>query len=100
MAYYSVLEVTPTSTDWMADYPPVTNARLAAHGGRYLARTTSHERLEGEADEVALRVIIEWPSREAALAFMNDPEYAPQLKARQAGSVSTHVLIAGSDDLG
>jgi uncharacterized protein (DUF1330 family) len=32
------------------------------------------------------------------LAFMNDPAYAPHLKARQAGSISHHVLIDGIDD--
>lgn len=99
MAFYSVLAVTPTSEDWIPDYLGPANALVAKHGGTYLARTASHERLEGQGDDVALRIIIEWPSRDAALAFMNDPGYVPHLKARTAGSVSHHALIAGQDDL-
>ncbi|MEO0627793.1 MAG: DUF1330 domain-containing protein, partial [Bacteroidota bacterium] len=32
-------------------------------------------------------------------SFMNDPEYAPHLKARTAGSVSHHYLVQAKDDL-
>ena len=99
MSYYSLLEVTPTTDAWVPDYVPVANALVARHGGRYLARTASHERVEGEGDGPALRVIIEWPSKEAALAFVNDPAYKPQLDARTAGSVSHHFLVEGKDDL-
>ncbi|MFS1983848.1 DUF1330 domain-containing protein [Vibrio breoganii] len=99
MAYYSVLEVTPTTDAWVADYIPPTNAAVAKHGGKYLARTGSHERLEGEREDVALRVIIEWPSKQAAQAFMADPDYVPHFKARSAGSISHHFLIEGTDDL-
>lgn len=99
MAYYSVLAVTPTSEDWIPDYVEPTNRLVARHGGKYLARTSSHERLEGEGEEAALRVVIEWPSKEAALNFMKDPEYIPHLEARTAGSVSHHFLIEGKDEL-
>lgn len=97
--YYSVLEVTPTDDAWVADYLPVADRLVAVHGGAYLARTSNHERLEGEGADVTLRIIIEWPSKEAALAFANDPEYAPHLKARFEGSVSHHFLIEGEDAL-
>ena len=99
MAYFSVLAVTPTNQDWIPGYVGPVSALVAQHGGKYLARTASHERLEGEGEGVALRVIIEWPSKEAAVAFMNDPAYAPHLKARTAGSNSHHFLIEGKDDL-
>ena len=99
MAYYSVLAVTPTSEDWIPDYIGPANALVAKHGGKYLARTASHERLEGDGEDAALRIVIEWPSREAALNFMNDPEYIPHLKARIAGSESHHFLLEGKDDL-
>lgn len=97
MSYYSVLDVTPTDTSWVESY--VAAGRVAAHGGRYIARTTSHEQLEGESRPAALRIIIEWPSKDAALTFMRDDAYAPHLAARTAGSVSHHYLIEGKDDL-
>ena len=99
MTYYSVLDVAPTSEDWIPDYLPTANERVAAHGGKYIARTASHEQVEGEPQEAGLRIIIEWPSKEAAKAFMADEQYAPHLAERTAGSVSHHYLIQGKDDL-
>ena len=99
MTYYSVLAVTPTSKDWIPGYLPTANALVAKHGGKYLARTANHEQIEGAEDAAALRIILEWPSKEAALAFMNDPEYVPHLEARVNGSNSFHFLIEGKDDL-
>ncbi len=99
MAYYSVLDVTPTTDTWIPDYLPTANRLVAKHGGKYLARTATHEQVEGEKQEAGLRIILEWPSKEAAMAFMNDPEYVPHLNARTQGSVSHHYLIAAQDDL-
>ena len=99
MVYYSVLAVTPTHQDWIPDYIKTVGGIVAQHGGQYMARTARHERLEGEGEDAALRIILQWPSKKAALAFMNDPAYKPHLEARTAGSVSHHVLIEGKDDL-
>lgn len=99
MAFYSVLAVTPTTEDWIPDYVGPANKLVAQYGGKYLARTTSHEQVEGEDTPAALRIVIEWPSRQAAVDFMNDAEYAPHLAARTAGSNSFHYLIEGKDDL-
>ncbi|MEM7216092.1 MAG: DUF1330 domain-containing protein [Pseudomonadota bacterium] len=99
MSYFSVLAVTPTTEDWIPDYIGPANALVAKHGGKYLARTSNHEQIEGDDQPSALRIVIEWPSREAALAFMKDPEYVPHLEARTAGSTSYHFLIEAKDDL-
>ncbi len=99
MTYYSVLAVTPTTDQWVADYVEAANKLIKKHGGKFLARTTSHETLEGEGQEAALRVMIEWPSKDAATAFVNDPDYVPHLKARLDGSESHHFLIEGKDEL-
>jgi uncharacterized protein (DUF1330 family) len=99
MTYYSVLEVTPTNENWIPEYIAPANAIVAKHGCKNIARTSSHERLEGEGKNSALRIIIEWPSKESAIAFMKDPEYVPHLEARTAGSISKHFLIEGKDDL-
>ncbi len=99
MTYYSVLAVTPTSEDWIPGYIGPANRLVAKHGGKYLARTSNHQRVEGQGADAALRIIIQWPSRDAALAFMDDPDYEPHLKARTAGSNSEHFLIEAKDDL-
>ena len=99
MTYFSVLAVTPTTEDWIPAYIGPANALVAEHGGKYLARTATHEQVEGAAQAAALRIVIEWPSRQAALDFMSDPRYVPHLQARTAGSDSMHFLIEGKDDL-
>ncbi|MEM6941661.1 MAG: DUF1330 domain-containing protein [Pseudomonadota bacterium] len=99
MAYYSVLAVTPTLEDWIPDYLPTANKLVAAHGGKYLARTANHEQIEGSDQPAALRIVIEWPSKEAAMNFMNDPDYAPHLAARTQGATSFHYVIEGKDDM-
>ena len=98
MTHYSVLFVTPTSETWIPDYLGVANALVAKHGGKYIARTASHQQIEGQVADAALRIIIEWPSKDAALSFINDPAYAPHFKARTAGSISQHFLIEGKDE--
>ncbi|MEM8764316.1 MAG: DUF1330 domain-containing protein [Bacteroidota bacterium] len=99
MKYFSVLDVTPKTNEWIPDYLPTANKLVAKHGGKYLARTASHEQMEGDIQEAGLRIVIEWPSKENALSFMEDPDYAPHLSARTNGSISHHYLIAAQDDL-
>jgi uncharacterized protein (DUF1330 family) len=98
MPFYSVLEVTPTAEDWIPNYLEHATQMVVQHGGTYLARTASHEILEGDSQAPALRVIIQWGSKAEAEAFMNDPAYAPLLAARSGGSISHHCLIEGKDD--
>ena len=99
MACYSILAVTPTTEDWIPDYIDPANRLVAQYGGKYLARSATHEQVEGTDSPAALRIIIEWPSRQAALDFMADAEYAPHLNARTAGSESFHFLVEAKDDL-
>lgn len=99
MTYYSVLAVTPTTEDWIPNYIGPANALVKEYGGKYLARTIEHEQIEGEDQPAALRIIIEWPSKDAAIGFMNDERYLPHLKARTDGSESYHYLIEAKDDL-
>ena len=68
---------------------------MSKHGGKYLANSANHQTLEGERKEPAIRVIIQWPSKQHALDFMSDPDYLPLLKLRTDGSVSHHALVEG-----
>ncbi|MEM9123864.1 MAG: DUF1330 domain-containing protein, partial [Pseudomonadota bacterium] len=59
MTYYSMIALTPTNEAWIPGYLGPTKALVAKHGGTYLARTASHEQIEGEPPEepVAVRVL-------------------------------------------
>ena len=41
--------------------------------------------------------LLEFPSVEACQAFVNDPDYAPFAKARQAGTESNFYVIDDTD---
>jgi uncharacterized protein (DUF1330 family) len=99
MAHYSVISATPTSEEWLSGYLAAVGPLVLKHGGKYLARTASHELLEGDAQGPALWVLLEWPSKEAESAFHNDPEYVPHRRAREAGGRTMWASIAGQDDL-
>jgi uncharacterized protein (DUF1330 family) len=98
MSYYSVFFVTPTTDAWVPDYLAAVGPLVAKHGGKYLARTASHERIEGSADSPGVIALLEWPDKDAATAFYGDPAYAPHLKARLEGGVNQAFLIEGKDD--
>lgn len=73
---------------------------IERHGGRYLARTHRVETLEGDRPAPPLVVMVEWPSREAAMAFYDSEEYRPFLEARKAGAVNEFILVLGEDVTG
>ena len=98
MAYYAVVFVTPKTDTWIPDYLKAVGPLVEKHGGKYLARTIRHERLEGAEPNPGLIVILEWPSRSAAEAFYRDPAYEPHLKARLAGGANDLFLVEGKDD--
>lgn len=66
---------------------------IEKHGGRYLTKGGSHEMLEG--DKPTRVVIVEFPSKEAARAWYNDPGYQPLIPDRHAAAKSTMTLIDG-----
>jgi len=66
-------------------------------GGRYLARTSSLEKIEGERALPQILVILEWPSKESAVAFYESEEYRPYRESRIAGGKNEFLLAAGED---
>lgn len=97
MKYYVTVNLTISDDSWVADYLPAVTALVNKHGGQYLARTPTVDKIEGAGDPPNISVIIEWPSKEAAEAFYGDPDYQPFLQRRNAGSSGDLLLIAGED---
>ena len=98
MKYYAIVSLNLRNDSWVGDYLPNVTSLVEQHGGNYLARTGNFERVEGDrSSNPDLQVIIEWPSKEAALAFYNDPAYQPYLQSRLAGAGSDFFLVAGED---
>lgn len=97
MKYYCVAELNITDPAWVMEYAVNVTKLVEQRGGRYLARTSNIEKLEGERNPPQIFLIIEWDSKEAAMDFYNSEEYAPYLKSRTEGAKSELLLVAGDD---
>lgn len=95
MKHYVVAELEITDRRWVAEYVRDVTPMVERHGGRYLARTGNAEWLEGGRGAGKIHLIVEWPSREAAIAFYESDDYRPYREARLAGAVNEMVLVAG-----
>lgn len=100
MKYYVVAEFDLTDPAWVAEYVREVTPMIERRGGRYLARTPRVEKLEGDRPPPQLVLLIEWPSREEAMAFYESDEYRPYRDSRLAGSRSQMALVAGEDVAG
>jgi len=100
MKYYCVGELEVTDQSWLPAYVQNVTSMVEKSGGRYLARTSTLEKLEGERKVPHIFLIIEWPSKEAALAFYESDEYEPYLKTRLGGARNELTLVAGEDIAG
>jgi uncharacterized protein (DUF1330 family) len=95
--YYSVAEVEITDQSWVPDYIRNVTGLVERRGGRYLARTSKVEKIEGERKIPQIFLMIEWPSREIAEAFYESEEYRPYRESRIAGARNEFLLVAGED---
>jgi uncharacterized protein (DUF1330 family) len=97
MRYYAVAELEITDPSWVRNYIEHVTPMIERRGGRYLARTGQIERIEGERGSLPGFLLIEWPSREAALEFYESEEYRPFRERRHAGARNEFLLVAGED---
>jgi uncharacterized protein (DUF1330 family) len=95
--YYAVAELDVTDPAWVRDYVAEVTPMVERHGGRYLARTATIERMEGEQPPPQLVLLIEWPSIQAAQDFYDSKEYRPHREARRAGARNRFLIVAGDD---
>lgn len=97
MPAYLLADIKLTDDRWVPEYAASVHELVHKHGGRYLSRSGHVKTLEGDPPDTSLIAIIEFPSTEAAEAFVNDPVYEPFATARKAGSVSRFQLIDDTD---
>jgi uncharacterized protein (DUF1330 family) len=79
---------------FIAGYGAQASKLVEQFGGRYVVRGPGAEQLEGEGWSGSSVVVSEWPSRAAALAFWNSPEYA-EAKLLRAGLADCSILLVG-----
>ncbi|MBI3886472.1 MAG: DUF1330 domain-containing protein [Opitutae bacterium] len=97
MKYYAVVQLDILDRQWVGDYVTNVTALVAQHGGRYLARSTAAEIIEGGRKPPEVFVIVEWPSKAAAVDFYHSEAYRPYREARLQGARCDFALVAGED---
>ena len=97
MKYYAVVEIDITDPGWVPEYAKNVTRLVEQHGGRYLTRTSTVERIEGERKVPQVVVLLEWPSREAAVEFYQSEEYRPYRQSRLQGARNEFILVPGED---
>jgi uncharacterized protein (DUF1330 family) len=91
-AYMIVTAKIADRAAFIAGYGAVAADLVAKFGGKYVLRGPGVELLEGDFGDGASMVISEWPSKEAARAFWNSPEYG-KAKLLRAGVAQCQVLL-------
>lgn len=97
MKYYAIAEIEITDQSWLPAYIQNVTGLVERHGGRYLARTSKIDKVEGQRKVPQVIVLIEWPSKEAAEAFYQCEEYRPYRQSRLNGAKNEFLLVAGED---
>lgn len=98
MKYYGIVEVNVINPDWMPEYLAKVNPIVESYGGKYLARTSKIEMIEGDVEAHQNSVILEFPSEEAGKSFYYSEEYKPFRDARVSGTIGKFYFVAGEDE--
>jgi uncharacterized protein (DUF1330 family) len=98
--YYCIVELDTTEPSWVPAYIQNVTKMVEQRGGRYLARTSTLEKMEGGRALPQILVILEWPSKESAMDFYESEEYRPYRASRIAGAKNEFLLAAGEDIAG
>ena len=64
MAAYLIAQVKVTNDAWIPEYAAKVHDLAAKHGGKYLSRSANVTQLEGDAPDVDVIALIEFPSVE------------------------------------
>jgi uncharacterized protein (DUF1330 family) len=94
MSAYCIVYETVEDPDEFERYRSQVLPTIEAHGGRFLVRGGEFIPLEGELmfDRI---VVLEFPTRAAALGWYNSPEYQQILPIRLGAARGQFILVDG-----
>ncbi len=94
MKAYLVLDFSVTDFGGFKKYIAEIPAFIARHSGKYIVQGVQPTLIEGDWAPERM-VIIEFPAREKAEAFLGDPDTQDLFKVRHATTTSKLVLVDG-----
>ena len=95
MPAYLIVDTQITNPEAYETYKAEAKPIAEAHGGRYLVRGGEIDVIEGDLWAPTRIVVIEFPDRAAARAFVDSPDYAPVKAIRHANARCTLMLVDG-----
>lgn len=97
MKFYGCVQLRFEDDSWLREYARNVTPLVERHGGRYLARTRTMEKIEGQRELPTVFVLVEWPSQEAFHAFYEDPAYQEFKHLRHDHSDDELIQVGGED---
>ena len=94
MKAYLVLDFSVRDAPGFMPYVAAIPAFIAKHGGRYIVQGTEPTVMEGDWAPQRM-VILEFPARENAAAFLADPDAQALFAVRHRTTASKLVLVDG-----
>ena len=94
MRTYLIVDITVHDLERFKEYVALVPAFIERHGGSYLVRGGRAETREGDWAPQRL-VVLDFPTREQALAFLEDPEYQPVAAIRHEAATTRLLLVEG-----
>ena len=91
MTAYLLIDLNITDRAGFGEYPPKAWPLIQKHGGKVTHRISKFEAMEGDWAPRRM-VIIEFPSKDLARAFLEDPDYKPIKAIRLRTAVSLMTL--------
>jgi uncharacterized protein (DUF1330 family) len=97
MPAYVIYQGDVTNPEQYEKYKPLSGASIAAAGGRLIVRGGELEVLEGDGPPNRT-VVIEFPTRQAAVDWYNGAAYVEARKVREGAAKANMYVIDGYDE--
>jgi uncharacterized protein (DUF1330 family) len=99
MPAYVIYQGNVTDPEQYEKYKPLSGASIHDAGGRLIVRGGEVEVLEGTGPPNRT-VVIEFPTRKAAVDWYNSESYLVARKVREGAAIANMYVIDGYDDAG
>lgn len=97
MSAYVIVDTKLLNAEAYEEYKLLAKPIVEQYGGVYRVRGGEMTVRESDLWTPSRLVVVEFPSREQAIAFSESPEYAPVAKIRHANAQCTLVIVDGCE---
>ncbi len=91
---HAIARLTVTDPDMLAAYRAQAGEALSRHGGAVITATPNPTLLEGTGPTPNMMALLSFPDRDAAIAWIDDPDLAP-VHAKRNAAGSSEILLLG-----